>query len=53
MDLDVYEPDTLQALRDLTRRIGEIEGVARALSLATASDPAEDIVAPPLLLPNR
>lgn len=47
---DVYQPSVLDGLRSLTDRITAIPGVARALSLSTASDPAEDVIAPPPLL---
>jgi predicted RND superfamily exporter protein len=49
---DVYQPQVLEALRDLTKAIGEIQGVDRALSLANASDPTADPVTPPPLLPR-
>jgi predicted RND superfamily exporter protein len=47
---DIYEPAVLEGLRSLTERITAIPGVARALSLSTASDPAADVIAPPPLL---
>lgn len=49
---DAYTVPVLQALRTLSEQIGAIEGVSRALSLATASDAARDVISPPPLMPR-
>lgn len=52
LDDDVYRPEVLTGLRDLAEEIGRVEGVAKALSLASASDPAADVLTPPPLMPR-
>lgn len=47
---DVYTPEVLEALRRLTDAVARIDGVVRALSLSSASDPAADVLTPPPLL---
>ncbi len=47
---DVYTPEALEALRRLTDAVARIDGVERALSLTSASDPAADVLTPPPLL---
>jgi predicted RND superfamily exporter protein len=49
---DVYEPEVLEGLRDLADKIGHVEGVEKALSLASAKDPAADVLTPPPLMPR-
>jgi len=49
---DAYTPEVLGALQALTASIGRVPGVARALSLATASDVAADVLTPPPLMPR-
>jgi len=49
---DVYQAEILSGLRDLAEEIGRVEGVAKALSLASAADPAADVLTPPPLLPR-
>ncbi|MCU0670766.1 MAG: hypothetical protein MUF70_15660, partial [Myxococcota bacterium] len=49
---DAYTVPVLQALRTLSEQIGAVEGVSRALSLATASDAARDVISPPPLMPR-
>jgi predicted RND superfamily exporter protein len=47
---DVYTPAAVVALRDLTERLAEVDGVSRTLSLANATDVTGDVlVANPLL----
>ena len=50
LDDNVYRAEVLTGLRDLTQKISRVEGVAKALSLASAKDPAADVLTPPLLL---
>ncbi len=52
LDDDIYRPEVLAGLRDLTDQIARLEGVAKAVSLATAKDPAADVLTPPPLLPR-
>jgi len=47
---DVYTPEVLESLRELTESVAAIDGVSRVLSLASASDPAADVLDPPPLL---
>jgi predicted RND superfamily exporter protein len=49
---DAYTVEVLSALQTLTTAVGRVPGVARALSLATASDVAADVLTPPPLMPR-
>jgi predicted RND superfamily exporter protein len=49
---DAYTVEVLTALQKLTAEVGKVPGVARALSLATASDVASDVLTPPPLMPR-
>lgn len=48
---DVYTPEVIRTLADLTRDLAAVPGVSRTLSLANASDATQDVFAPPPLLP--
>ena len=45
-----FSVPAVSALRDLTDKIGEIDGVQKVLSLANARDPAANVLQPPPLL---
>ncbi len=47
---NVYTPENIAALRDLTDRLGKVPGVTRTLSITNASDPVADVFNPPTLL---
>jgi len=47
---DVYRPENVAALRELTDRLEKVRGVSRALSITNASDPVADVFNPPPLL---
>ncbi|MFN2378313.1 MAG: RND family transporter, partial [Candidatus Binatia bacterium] len=47
---DVYSPENVTALRELTERLAGVDGVSRTLSIANASDPVADVFNPPPLL---
>jgi len=47
---DVYSPENVAELSDLTDRLGKVRGVSRALSITNASDPVADVFNPPPLL---
>jgi predicted RND superfamily exporter protein len=49
---DVYTVEVLSALAKLSDAVQRIDGVARALSLASASDVAADVLTPPPLMPR-
>jgi len=48
---DVYRPEVLEALRELTSALGAIHGISRALSLANVTDATADVFDPPPLIP--
>ena len=41
---DVYRPEALQKIRDLTDRIAKVDGVAAVVSLTNAADPVQDVI---------
>lgn len=47
---DVYAPEVLEGVRDLSTRLAAIDGVAEVVSLSTAVDPVEDVFDPPPLV---
>jgi len=49
---DVYAPDVLKRIRDLTDAIAKVDGVAEAVSLTNAADPVMDVIQPPPLVPE-
>ena len=48
---DVYTPEVIRTLADLTRDLAAIPGVSRTLSLTNAADATQDVFTPPPLLP--
>jgi hypothetical protein len=49
---DIYTPDLLRKLQQLTKEIEKLDGVASVLSLANAVDPIVDVTDPPPLMPQ-
>jgi hydrophobe/amphiphile efflux-3 (HAE3) family protein len=49
---DVYAPEVLASVRDLSTRLAAVDGVAEVVSLTTAVDPVADVFDPPLLVPE-
>jgi len=49
---DVYAPEVLKRIRDLTDTIAKVDGVAEAVSLINAADPVVDVIQPPPLVPE-
>ena len=49
---DVYAPDVLTRIRDLTDAIAKVDGVAEVVSLTNAADPVVDVIQPPPLVPE-
>jgi predicted RND superfamily exporter protein len=49
---DVLAAATLEKIARVTNALAEIDGIERTLSITNALDPAEDVIAPPRLVPN-
>ena len=49
---NIYTPEILQKIQQLTQEIEKIDGVKNVLSLSNAVDPIADVTDPPLLMPQ-